>query len=73
MNSIFRFSFIRAYRIHASMFAKIFAIVLPAVQMVLLRFSAIQSSTISFMVLADCISASSPSPWRTAIRVLTNR
>jgi hypothetical protein len=45
------------YRFHASLFAKVTAAVLPAIQMVLLRFSGVDKSTVGFMALADAISA----------------
>ncbi|KAL1837302.1 hypothetical protein VTJ49DRAFT_4045 [Mycothermus thermophilus] len=52
---VFQFNFIRTYRIHASMFAKVAAMLVPAAQMVLLRFSGIDKSTVAFMALADLI------------------
>ncbi|KAL2266933.1 hypothetical protein VTJ83DRAFT_4210 [Remersonia thermophila] len=55
LNSVFQFNFIRTYRIHASMFAKASAMVFPAMQMLLLRFSGIDKSTLAFMALADLI------------------
>jgi hypothetical protein len=45
------------YRFHASLVAKVTAAVLPAMQMVLLRFSGVDKSTVGFMALADAISA----------------
>jgi hypothetical protein len=44
------------YRFHASLVAKTTAAFLPVAQMVLLRFSGIDKSTVGFMVLADAIS-----------------
>jgi hypothetical protein len=44
------------YRFHASLIAKATAAVLPAVQIVLLRFSGVNNSTVGVMVLADAIS-----------------
>jgi hypothetical protein len=44
------------YRFHASLVAKATAAFLPVAQMVLLRFSGIDKSTVGFMVLADAIS-----------------
>lgn len=46
----------KTYRFHASLAAKTIAAILPAVQMILLRFSAVQSSTVAFMIVADGIS-----------------
>ena len=45
------------YRFHASLVAKATAAFLPVAQMVLLRFSGADKSTVGFMVLADAISA----------------
>lgn len=54
-NSIFQMRIIKTYRFHASFAAKTIAAILPAVQMVLLRFSGISRSTVAFMVLADIV------------------
>lgn len=57
------------YRFHASLLAKAFATTLPAVQMILLRYSGVNRSTIGFMALADAISASCPAT--SSLHVLT--
>ncbi|KAK4149562.1 hypothetical protein C8A00DRAFT_18758 [Chaetomidium leptoderma] len=54
-NSVFQLRITKMYRFHASLVAKATAAILPAVQMVLLRFSGINKSTAGFMVLADII------------------
>lgn len=63
-NSIFQLRFNLAYRFHASLVAKAAATLVPAVQVVLLRFSPVQSTTPGFMALADVIRASAPPPPR---------
>ena len=62
-NSIFHLRITKTYRFHASLAAKAIASLLPAAQMVLLRFSGVDRSTIGFMVLADAISESPSSPF----------
>ncbi|KAG7287009.1 hypothetical protein NEMBOFW57_006509 [Staphylotrichum longicolle] len=54
-NSIFQLRIVKMYRFHASLLAKAFATILPAVQMILLRYSGVNRSTIGFMALADAI------------------
>ncbi|KAJ4294797.1 hypothetical protein N0V88_005031 [Collariella sp. IMI 366227] len=54
-NSIFQLRITKIYRFHASIYAKICATLFPAAQMVLLRFSGVERSTIGFMALADAI------------------
>ncbi|KAL2264359.1 hypothetical protein VTK26DRAFT_5785 [Humicola hyalothermophila] len=54
-NSIFQPRIVKFYRFHASLAAKVIASLLPAAQMILLRFSGIDRSTVGFMVLADAI------------------
>lgn len=51
------------YRFHASLVAKATAAFLPVVQMILLRFSGVDKSTVGFMALADGISASLRPPF----------
>ncbi|KAH6635097.1 hypothetical protein B0J18DRAFT_406677 [Chaetomium sp. MPI-SDFR-AT-0129] len=55
--SIFQLCITKMYHLHASLFAQGFATVVPAVQMLLLRYSDINKSTIGFMVLASAIMA----------------
>lgn len=55
-NSIFQLRFTKMYRFHASSVAKATAALVPAAQMVLLRFSAVHKSTVGYMALADAIS-----------------
>ncbi len=55
-NSIFQLRIAKMYRIHASLAAKAFATLLPVVQILLLRFSDANKSTVGVMVLADAIS-----------------
>ncbi|KAK0712222.1 hypothetical protein B0T21DRAFT_297479 [Apiosordaria backusii] len=54
-NSIFQLRITKMYRFHASLIAKGIAAVIPAVFMVLLRFSNIQASTVGFLVLSSGI------------------
>ncbi|KAK4246537.1 hypothetical protein C7999DRAFT_15333 [Corynascus novoguineensis] len=54
-NSIFQLRFTKMYRFHASSVAKATAALVPAAQMVLLRFSAVHKSTVGYMALADAI------------------
>ncbi|KAH6855703.1 hypothetical protein B0I37DRAFT_61027 [Chaetomium sp. MPI-CAGE-AT-0009] len=54
-NSISQLRITKMYRFHASLVAKATAALLPVAQMVLLRFSGIDKSTVGFMVLADAI------------------
>ncbi|KAK4125499.1 hypothetical protein N657DRAFT_268457 [Parathielavia appendiculata] len=54
-NSIFQLRIFKVYRFHASLIAKATAAVLPAVQILLLRFSSVNHSTVGVMVLADAI------------------
>ncbi|GAB1316708.1 hypothetical protein MFIFM68171_06918 [Madurella fahalii] len=54
-NSVFQLRFSKMYRFHASIAAKATAVTLPAVQMILLRFSPVQRTTAGFMALADAI------------------
>ncbi|KAL2136759.1 hypothetical protein VTI74DRAFT_1800 [Chaetomium olivicolor] len=54
-NSIFQLRITRIYRVNASIYAKAVAVILPAAQMVLLRFSGVKRSTMGFMALADVI------------------
>lgn len=61
-NSVFQLRITKMYRFHASLVAKTTAAILPAAQMVLLRYSGVDKSTVGFMALADAISASLPSP-----------
>ncbi|KAL2196792.1 hypothetical protein P885DRAFT_69276 [Corynascus similis CBS 632.67] len=56
-NSIFQLRFTKMYRFHASSVAKATAALVPAAQMVLLRFSAVHKSTVGYMALADAISS----------------
>lgn len=55
-NSIFQLRITKMYRFHASLIAKGTAAVIPAVFMVLLRFSKIQASTVGFLILSSGIS-----------------
>ncbi|KAK0665703.1 hypothetical protein QBC41DRAFT_339660 [Cercophora samala] len=54
-NSIFQLRITKMYRFHASLIAKGIATVIPAVFMVLLRFSNIQASTVGFLILSSGI------------------
>ncbi|KAK4647238.1 uncharacterized protein QC761_123630 [Podospora bellae-mahoneyi] len=54
-NSIFQLRIAKMYRFHASLIAKGTAAVIPAVFMVLLRFSKIQASTVGFLILSSGI------------------
>ncbi|KAK4196310.1 hypothetical protein QBC40DRAFT_309997 [Triangularia verruculosa] len=54
-NSIFQPRITNMYRFHASLISKGIAAVIPAVFMVLLRFSNIQASTVGFLVLSSGI------------------
>jgi hypothetical protein len=60
--SIFQIRSSRARRLHGSLIAKGFAIILPAVQQILLRQPVFHKSTAGYMVLADFISMWGPSP-----------
>ncbi len=55
-DSIFQLRPHKVYRFHLSLVAKATAALLPALQVVLLRFSGVDKSTIGFMTLADAIS-----------------
>ena len=55
-NSIFQLRVAKMYPTPASLAPKAFATLLPAVQILLLRFSNANRSTVGFMVLADAIS-----------------
>jgi hypothetical protein len=68
-NSIFQLRITKMYRFHASLVAKATAAFLPVAQMVLLRFSGVDKSTVGFMALADAISAS---PRRRFVLAITN-
>lgn len=57
-NSVFQLRFSKMYRFHASTAAKATAVIVPAAQMVLLRFSGVQRNTAGFMALSDAISMS---------------
>ncbi|KAK4099386.1 hypothetical protein N658DRAFT_540594 [Parathielavia hyrcaniae] len=55
VNSIFQLRFFKLYRLHASLIAKASAVVVPVVQILLLRFSSVKNSTVGTILLADAI------------------